>query len=917
MAGMKSLWMWMGLMAGGFVAPANLHGQQPFQPRPSTPGIQPLPGLGLNKAVVSGFRALPAASEASSSSDARRMNAVGSSESRMQGARQGGLMGGNAEVARSAARYPVSMVSYPSRAVANEEGGGAQFILPNGASSSGDAGASVVAMPVMSSSHSVSGNRQDPGSGLPGLGGVGPPASGDPLSRANFGNLPPNQLRPPESVVFGPGNAQNSVPGTAIDPSNRWVFGGGMQGAVPGTGGIGPGFGQAGGYPGMGQPMLGPNLAPPVSQMPLVPAPAVRGGMGYGDGQGMVLSSGLAWDTDRVWTFNFREAPWGVLLRDFAKAMGFSLTMGVEPQGTFTFFDDRRFSAIEAIDILNDHLIPNGAILIRNEQRLVVVSTREPINDNLVPFVAVNEIDLVGRNTVAGAAIPVRGMDPSIALAEVMAVKSSIGQVRPFFNSGRMLIIDTGTHLRRIRDLLLQTGFARSDAVSDVYQLRHAKAEDVAKAINDFLSNVSSDPMMQQGMSMMQMGQVDRVIAEKTTNSLLIRGSQESIPIITKLVCDLDRSPREVLLQALILEVQLGNTKEFGVELGLQDSVLFNRSIVNSIQTINQTQTAPNGVQTTNQTILSQTSTPGFNFNNQAIGNNTVNPGQVGKQSLSNLGVGRVNSDLGYGGLVLAAGSESVSALLRALDANFNIDVLSRPQVRTVENKEAFMQVGQQVPVVDGVTINAVGSANPVVRQDKAGIILKATPRISPDGRVQIDVNTEKSAFLLTKGSGVPIFTDAATGRVIEAPVKDITTASTTVSVQSGQTVVLGGMITNAENVVHRKVPFLGDLWLIGRFFRYDLNQHNRKELLVFLTPIVLQGDQHADELMLEEMEHTRISAPAQEVLQRWDQYRQRHGLVPGGVSDPACAPGEEVFSGERVLPAGQAIPAGETGTGN
>ena len=514
--------------------------------------------------------------------------------------------------------------------------------------------------------------------------------------------------------------------------------------------------------------------------------------------------------------------------------------------------------------------------------------------DNLVQFVAVNEIDWIGRNTVAGAAIPVRGMDPAIALSEVMAVKSPIGQVRPFFNSGRLLIIDTGTHLRRIRDLLLQTGFARSDSLSNVYQLRHAKADDVAKAINDFLSNQGGGL---DGPDFQPMLEGDRVIAEKTTNSLLVRGSQESMPIIYRLICDLDRSPREVLLQALILEVQIGNTKEFGAELGLQDSVLFNRSIVNSIQTINQTSTAPNGVQTTNQNILSQSTTPGFNFNNAPLGNNAVSPSTVGSQGLSNLGVGRLNGDLGYGGLVLSAGSQSVSALLRALDANFNIDVLSRPQVRTVENKEAFIQIGQQVPVVDGVTVNAVGSANPVIRQDKAGIILKATPRISPDGRVQIDVNTEKSAFLLAKGSGVPIFTDAATGRVIEAPVKDITTASTTVSIQSGQTIVLGGMITNSENVVNRKVPFLGDIPLLGRLFRYDLNQHNRKELLVFITPIVLQNDTQTDFLTDEETNNIRVSSKAREVLERWQRYRSYFGPGANGngfnsSSPENCLPG-------------------------
>ncbi len=495
---------------------------------------------------------------------------------------------------------------------------------------------------------------------------------------------------------------------------------------------------------------------------------------------------------DKIWSLNFSDAPWSTVLRELGKSMGLSLSMTHEPVGTFTYYDEQRYSVSEVIDILNDHLIRQGAILIRNEQRLTVVSTQQPINDSIVPFVSVAEIDWVGRNELAGTAIPIKGVDAAQAVSEIALVKSPIGQVRSFANSQRVVIVDTGTHLRRIRDLLLQTGFARSDALSNVYQLKHAKAEDVAKAINDFLTgNIGGDP---NGMSQMNSGMdSDRVVAEKTTNSLIIRGSQETLPIIMRIICDLDRSPREVLMQTLIVEVLVSNTREFGVEMGLQDSVLFDRSIVNSIQTVNQTSTAPNGVQTTNQNILSQQVSPGFNFNSPVLGTNSVQPGRIGSQGLGNLGVGRFNNELGFGGLVLSAGSDSVSVLLRALDAKFNVDVLSRPQIRTVENKEAFIQVGQQVPVVDGVTINAVGSANPVVRQDKAGIILKATPRISPDGRVQIDVNTEKSQFLLTKGSGVPIFTDTASGRVIEAPVKDITTASTTVSVQSGETVVLGG----------------------------------------------------------------------------------------------------------------------------
>ena len=578
----------------------------------------------------------------------------------------------------------------------------------------------------------------------------------------------------------------------------------------------------------------------------------------------------------RLWSFNFTKAPWPVVLQQFAKLADCPLTMQSQPTGDFTYLDNRQYTVAQAIDIFNDHLIPQGCVLIQRDDNMILLSVSEPIRDEYITFVSVDQIDLVGRNTLAGAAIPVSGIDVSRALEEVEAIKSPLGKVKPFTHTGRLLVIDTGTHLRRIRDLLMQTGFARRDMSSTVYQLHHAKSELVAKVIQEFLAAGAQDGGAAH--SPIPSGSI-HIASEATTNSLLLSGTDESVQIISQLIADLDRAPREVLMQALIVEVQLGNTKEAGVELGFQDSVLFDRSIVDSIQTINETSTAPNGVQTTNQSILSKVSTPGFNFNGPQLGNNANNPSSVGKQGLSNFGMGRENGGLGYGGLVLSMGSNSVNVLLRALDAKFDIDILSRPQVRTVENQEAFIQIGQQVPVVDGVSVNSVGSANPIVRQDKAGIILKATPRISPDGKVHVLVNTEKSAFNLAKGTGVPIFTDATSGRVIEAPVKDITTASTTVSVQSGQTIILGGMINNANNVVHRKVPFLGDIPLLGRLFRYDFDRYEKRELLVFLTPIVLDSEAVSYAVMNDEVARSRTTKVAAEELDRWQEYRN-HLLV-------------------------------------
>jgi type II secretory pathway component GspD/PulD (secretin) len=175
-----------------------------------------------------------------------------------------------------------------------------------------------------------------------------------------------------------------------------------------------------------------------------------------------------------------------------------------------------------------------------------------------------------------------------------------------------------------------------------------------------------------------------------------------------------------------------------------------------------------------------------------------------------------------------------------------------------------MIQIGKQVPVVDGVSVTAVGSANPVIRQDQAGIILKVTPKISPDNQVLVDVKAEKSAYQLTPGTGVPIFTDAANGNVIEAPVKDITTAATTVNIESGETIVLGGMITRDMIALNRKVPFLGDIPYLGKLFQYRMNDTKRKELLIFLTPVIVR--ERADSETFKREEIHRTSLPLSEV---------------------------------------------------
>ncbi|MCA9021654.1 MAG: hypothetical protein KDA74_16005, partial [Planctomycetaceae bacterium] len=266
-----------------------------------------------------------------------------------------------------------------------------------------------------------------------------------------------------------------------------------------------------------------------------------------------------------------------------------------------------------------------------------------------------------------------------------------------------------------------------------VIQLKNTPVADVSVAINEFLDTqralIAQDPDLISGFELLEREVI--VVPEAINNNLIISATPRYFEQISNLVKQLDKEAPQVIIQALIVEVELDNDDEFGVELGLQDSLLFNRSIIDNVLTVQQTVTGASNVTQTNQTIVSQEATPGFLFNsiNPLGTNNTQNTSNTAGQALSNFSLQRGNSDLGFGGLVLSASSESVSILIRALAAKRNVHVLSRPQIRTVDNVTAQIQVGQIVPVVNGVSVTAVGSANPVIQQSEAGIILTVTPR--------------------------------------------------------------------------------------------------------------------------------------------------------------------------------------------
>jgi general secretion pathway protein D len=397
------------------------------------------------------------------------------------------------------------------------------------------------------------------------------------------------------------------------------------------------------------------------------------------------------------------------------------------------------------------------------------------------------------------------------------------------------------------------------------------------------------------------------------------------------------------MIQVMIAEVTLNNTDEFGIELGLQNSVMFDRSLLSGFQLINtvSNQANPGGgvITVQNQSIVGANNTPGYDFNNPTLqgalpptGVTTAtgpfsiglpNSGattslrtasQLGSQGLSNFGMGRTNGDLGFGGLVLSLSSDTVNFLLRALRERRRLDVLSRPQVMTLDNQPAYIVVGQKVPLLSGSALGLAGAVTNV-QYTNVGLIVAVTPRVAPDGLVVMEIDAEKS-LLGPLNEGIPVGFGAL-GQVLRQPRIDITQAQTTISAMDGQTIVFGGLITQSSQVIQRRVPGISEIPIIGRLFRYDYQNGKKSELLIIMTPHVVRNQFDAEKL--KRTEAGRISWCLADVRKihgeaglrnRGDEWLDHEIPTIYPDMDPT---GRMAPDGE-VIPAPPAMPAGPRG---
>lgn len=557
----------------------------------------------------------------------------------------------------------------------------------------------------------------------------------------------------------------------------------------------------------------------------------------------LALGAG-ALDAQRVTSMRFADAR----LEDVIVALGQSLGLTVVTSDV----PDRRISLVtpasmrpgELNGILESLLEANGLVLVRRGSVVQVVPAEKASGGGEVgvgyDFPDPPPVGLVTRM------VPLVRLRPEEAMVAVRAIASPTAKVEAVPRANAILVTDRGTAVARYLELLkrLDTEAQGEDGLRTyVVPLRYASSDDLAAALGQLFGIAVAGPrrgslddlslsrnldsfraregdIFRQrqalapapatpatpptvgtgavagtvnvgGRDSSRSGLVGQttIVSNAPGNSLVIRTAPGNFATLRETIDSLDRRPAQVLIEVTVAEVTLGRGLEYGVDW----SAAARRA-------------QANGGASFGTPLLPDS----FSLAQNPISDFVAN--------------------------VTRIGSVDVRAVLRAIASTSEVKVLSTPEVLAVNNREARILVGSKFPFVAAQRLSNDVAIDRGVQYQDIGTSLRLVPTINDEGYVSVQVLQEVSSI-----------TTQTVQAALNAPVINTREASTRAVVRDGQTVVIGGLIGQSNEVIESGVPFLRDLPLLGLAFKRQARSRARTELAIFITPYIIRSDADAD----------------------------------------------------------------------
>lgn len=349
------------------------------------------------------------------------------------------------------------------------------------------------------------------------------------------------------------------------------------------------------------------------------------------------------------------------------------------------------------------------------------------------------------------------------------------------------------------------------------------------------------------------------------TRSLVIVTDEDTHRELVSVIKDLDRPKPQVLIKVVFLEI----TYNKGLDVGVEGMYTFNMKSPASATTRDVTTTRNSTTYNNGTTTTTATSTgsaipangTGSMFAGKTGTDANTAVSDVLTQTLgtaARLGqTAAISSVFGApatGGFLKFV-SDDWNATLHLLATKGKVNVLSRPSIMARNNQEAVIVVGQEVPFITNSRVTDQGQTINTIQYDNVGIILRVTPFITRENTVEMIVAPEISTLNTTQT--VPISPG------VNAPTIDKRSAETVVVTPHGQTVVIGGLMQTQKGETIQKIPILGDIPILGFPFRRTIRDDTKRELMIFLTPYIVNNAESLAQATSDEMARTQLPQKA------------------------------------------------------
>ncbi|GJL90717.1 type II secretion system secretin GspD [Hyphococcus sp.] len=373
--------------------------------------------------------------------------------------------------------------------------------------------------------------------------------------------------------------------------------------------------------------------------------------------------------------------------------------------------------------------------------------------------------------------------------------------------------------------------FGRSTSELSVVHLKHADAEELAPLLQEVANKTNSGP----GEQSVSSGRAT-VSFHKPTNSIIINGDANIQRTLQGVITQLDVRRAQVLVEAIIVEVSDTTARELGVQYFLTGSeangVPFTATNFSNAQ--------PNIFAAAGSALLRGGGFP------------TGLSDADADDAASTLANTALTSLLGSRGVAIGGGTDLgggniFGAILTAIKADTDSNVLSTPSVVTLNNQTARLSVGQEIPITTGEAIgDNFSNAFRTINREQVGVILEVTPQINDGDTVSLEIIQETSSIA---GPITTSSTDLITNK------REITT---TALVDDGEILVIGGLIGDTRENKSEKVPYLGDIPGLGNLFRSTSKERRQQNLMVFIRPTIIRDRETAKAATMRKFDYIR-----------------------------------------------------------